>query len=495
MVKIASGRNGEMAAENLQAENPGWDFDGVKKQAEDAWSKKLDQIEIEGGTEKQRMLFYSTLYHSFASPRLVAKSGEPFRSLDNQTKTADYDRYSGVPFWDTGRDQIVLLTLLEPDVKANILRSHLEMAKETGWMDTSFHGDHAVMMYLGDWERGLNFDWAAVYKYLRKNAMNPSGPRHNLEEYEAKGWIHDIVVDHPSPPYADGNAGVAKTLEYSWDDYAMAIFAKKLGKNHDYWMFLSRAHNYTNVFDASVGFMRGRNKDGSWISPFNPLEPYYNFMMKEANGWETLWLVPHDVQGLINLLGGRENFCKKLDDFFTIPYHPTGIARDVTGLIGQYCQGNQPDQQSAYFYDWGGEPWKTQDIVRKILARMYGSDKAGLGYPGMDDQGSTSSWYVLSAMGFYTVNPASPVYAIGSPIFDRVTIHLGNGKDLVIKANNNSESNIYIQSAKLNGKPLDRPWFSHSEIVNGGELTFEMGAAPNKNWGAAASSAPPSMTN
>ena len=494
LVKVASGASQEEAQALLAAEDPGWDFAGVKQKAEQAWSGKLGAIEVKGGTEKERMLFYSTLYHSFASPRLVAKKGQPFRGLDGAAHTGDYDRYSVVPFWDTGRDQIVLLTLIEPDLKPDILRSHLEMARESGYMQTSFHGDNAVWMYLGDWERGIPFDYVAVYEYLRQNAMDPAGPRRNLAEYLRKGWVHDIVVAHPSPPYADGNAGVAKTLEYSWDDYAMALYARKLGKEDDYQMFLARAHNYTNVFDATSGFMRGRNEDGSWISPFDPLEPYYNFMMKEASGWQTLWLVPHDVQGLMDLLGGREAFVKKLDEFFTLPYHPTGIARDVTGMIGQYCQGNQPDQQAAYYYDYAGQPWKTQELVRRILRLMYGSDKSGYAFPGMDDQGSTSSWYVLSALGFYTVNPARPEYIIGSPVFDQATVHLGGGKDFVIVAHNNSEKNIYIQSATLNGKPWNKPWFSHADIAGGGRLIFKMGSAPNRTWGSAPEDAPPSMS-
>jgi len=494
LVKIASGLSFEQAQGKLQAEQPGWDFEGTRKKVEDAWSEKLNTIEVKGGTDRERMLFYSTLYLSINSPRIVARKGEEFRGADGEMHVAEYDRYGDVPFWDTGRDQIVLLTLIEPDVKVNILRSTLDQAKERGWMPVSFHGDHGIFMYLGDWERGLNFDWGSAYEFFRKNATDPKGPRRNLAEYLEKGWVHDIVVDHPSPPYAGGNAGVAKTLEYSWDDYDLALYAKKLGKEDDYKMFLARAHNYTNVFDPSTGFMRGRNEDGSWISPFYPEEPYYNFMLKEASAWQTLWLVPHDVQGLINLLGGRENFVRKLDTFFTMPYHPKGIARDVTGMIGQYCQGNQPDQQTAYYYDYAGEPWKTQAVVRKILRLMYGSDKWGLAFPGMDDQGSTSSWYVLSAMGFYTVNPGRPEYIIGSPIFDEVTIHMGKGKDLVIVAHHNSDKNIYIQSATLNGKPLDKPWFSHADIANGGKLVFNMGPVPNKNWGSAPDAAPPSMS-
>jgi predicted alpha-1,2-mannosidase len=230
------------------------------------------------------------------------------------------------------------------------------------------------------------------------------------------------------------------------------------------------------------------------ISPFDPLEPYYNFMMKEASGWSTLWLVPHDVQGLINLLGGRDKFDAKLDAFFNTPYHPKGICRDCTGMIGQYVQGNQPDQQAAYYYDWGVQPWKTQELTRKILRLLYGSDQCGLAFPGMDDQGSTSSWYVLSVMGFYTVDPAESVYAIGSPVFNEVTIHLAGHKDFVITANNNSGRNIYIQSATLNGKRLNRPWIDHADIAQGGKLVFNMGPELNKSWGSAADAAPPSMS-
>lgn len=495
LLKVAEGESYAAAQKLLEGENPGWNFDGVRKQAEAAWSKKLNAIEVKGGTEKQRMLFYSYLYHSFASPRLSTRKGETYRGRGGEMQTATHDRYGAVPFWDTGRNQIVLLTMIEPDVKVDILASTLDAAKESGYVPTSFHGDHGVFMFLGDWQRGLDFDWEGAYEYLRKNAVDIQGPRRNLAEYLQKGWVSDIVPDgNPSPPYAAGNAGVAKTLEYSWDDYCLATYAKKLGKEDDYQMFLKRAANYRNVFDSSIGFMRGKTADGKWISPFDPREPYYNFMMKEASGWGTLWLVPHDVQGLINLLGGRDRFNAKLDEFFTTPYNPKGICRDCTGVIGQYVQGNQPDQQVAYYYDWGGQPWKTQELTRRILKDMYGSDKYGLAHPGMDDQGSTSSWYVMSALGFYPVDPARPEYIIGSPIFDEATIHIGNGKNLVITAIDNSEKNLYIQSATLNGKPLNKPWFSHTDIAAGGNLVFQMGPSPNKKWGSAPDAAPPSMS-
>lgn len=495
LVKIATGISYAMAQQRLQAEDPGWDFDSIRHKAEEAWAKKLDLIEVQGGTAKQRMLFYSCLYHSFDSPRLIAGKGDQFIGLDKKVHTATYNFYGPVPFWDTGRNQIVLLTLLEPKVKVNILRSQLDMARETGFMGTSFHGDNAVFMYLGDWERGLKFDWASVYPYLRKNATDVNGPRPYLAEYMKQGWISDVIPPgNPDPPYAGGKAGVATTLEYAWDDHALAIYAKRLGKEDDYRMFLKRAHNYKNVFDPSIGFMRGRTADGKWISPFDPREPYYNFMMKEASGWSTLWLVPHDVQGLINLLGGREKFAAKLDQFFSTPYTAKGICRDCTGVIGQYVQGNQPDQQAAYYYDWAGQPWKTQKLIREILKLMYGSDKYGLAFPGMDDQGSTSSWYVMSALGFYPVDPSSPDYIMGSPIFNKATIHMGNGNDFTVIAHDNSAKNIYIQSATLNGKPWNKPWFSHSDITNGATLVLTMGPAPNKNWGSAPDAAPPSMS-
>ena len=495
LVKIAHGHSAAEAEQRLRAEDPDGDFERVHAQARAAWAQLFDRVEVTGGTSKQRMLFYSTLYHSFASPRLVARKGEGFTDSNGQEHVVDHDRYGPVPFWDTGRNQIVLLMLLEPKVVQDIMRSELDMARERGYMNTSFHGDHGVFLYDGAWQRGIPFDYAAAYTYLRKNATDPKGPRGYLAEYMQNGWIADIVPPgNPSPPYAGGKAGAATTLEYAWDDHALADVARRLGKADDAQMFLRRAANYRHVFDPAVGFMRGKIADGQWISPFDPGEPYYNFMMKEASGWSTLWLVPHDVQGLIDLLGGRAAFNAKLDAFFSTPYRAKGICRDCTGLIGEYVQGNQPDQQAAYLYAWSGQPWATQALVRRILADLYGSDASGYGFPGMDDQGSTSSWYVLSAMGFYPVDPSTPDYILGSPIFDRVRLHMGNGKVFEIVARNNSAQNLYIQSATLNGKPWTKPWFSHADIAGGATLVLTMGPEPNKAWGADPADAPPSMS-
>jgi predicted alpha-1,2-mannosidase len=495
LMKIAHGHSADEAEQRLRAEDAGWDFARVQAQARARWADLLDRIEVTGGTAKQRMLFYSTLYHAFASPRLLARKGERYTDANGHVQVTSYNHYGPVPYWDTGRNQIVLLMLLEPQAVQDIMRSELDRARERGYMETSFHGDHAVLLYDGAWQRGIAFDYAAVYPYLRKNATDPGGPRGYLAEYEKNGWISDIVPPgNPSPPYAGGKAGVATTLEYAWDDHALADLARRLGQAGDAQRFAQRAANYRKLFDPSVGFFRGRTADGQWIAPFDPGEPYYNFMMKEASGWSTLWLVPHDVRGLIGLLGGRAAFNAKLDAFFATPYRAQGICRDCTGMIGQYVQGNQPDQQAAYLYAWSGQPRKTQALVRRILAQLYGSDASGYGFPGMDDQGSTSSWYVLSAMGFYPVDPASADYILGSPIFDRVRLRLGNGKLLQIIARGNSARNIYIQSATLNGQPWTKPWFSHADIADGATLVLKMGPQPNPAWGADPAAAPPSMS-
>ncbi len=494
LVKVAHGHSYAEAQTRLRGEQPSWDFPGVRRAARAAWARLLDKVEVTGGTPHQRQLFYSTLFQSFASPRLVARKGEQLVRRGGSSVMA-YDRYSPVPYWDTARNQLTLLELIAPDLVAATMRSELETARERGYMNTSFHGDHAVLMYLGAMERGIPFDYAAAYEFLRKNATDVKGPRGYLGEYAAKGWISDVVSkENPSPPYAGGKAGMDKTLEYAWDDHALAQFARRLGKPQDAVQFAQRGSNWRHVFDRSIGFMRGRTADGKWITPFDPQEPYYNFASKEASGWSNLWLVPHDVNGLIEALGGRAAFNAKLDAFFSTTYTPKGICRDCTGLIGQYVQGNQPDQHAPYLYAWSGQPWKTQALVRRVLADLYGSDAAGYGYPGMDDQGSTSSWYALSAMGFYPVDPSTPEYIIGSPIFDRVRLTMGNGKVLEIVARSNSATNMYIQSATLNGRPWTKPWFSHADIKDGATLALVMGPKPNMAWGAAPGAAPPSAS-
>ncbi len=288
---------------------------------------------------------------------------------------------------------------------------------------------------------------------------------------------------------------VSKTLEYAIDDWCIAQVAKALGKREDYELFMKRAANYRNLFDSSTGFMRGRNFDGSWVTPFNPRfstgkQPEYT----EGNAWQYTWLVPHDVAGLVELLGGESRFVKKFDSLFTqsSDLEGTGASPDVSGLIGLYAHGNEPSHHIAYMYDYVGMPWKTQELTRSIMESFYRPAPDGLA--GNEDCGQMSAWYILSALGVYPVNPADGTYEIGSPIVDRADIDVGGGRTFTVTSQNMSRANIYIQSATLNGTPLEKPWITHKDVVQGGRLEFVMGDKPNKSWGSGKSSIPPSMT-
>jgi predicted alpha-1,2-mannosidase len=299
-------------------------------------------------------------------------------------------------------------------------------------------------------------------------------------------------------PYDKIKESVSQTLEYAFNDWCVAQLAKEAGQMVDYEMFMKRANNYKNIFDVQSGFARPKNSEGKWLEPFDPKfvghgkDRHYT----EANAWQYTLFVPHDVKGLIALEGGQHNFIAKLDTLFTTSSDVKSTVVDITGLIGQYAHGNEPGHHTVYLYSYAGAPWKTQEMVRTIADSLYSEGPAGL--CGNEDMGQMSAWYVLSAMGIYQVAPGQNVYAIGSPIFSKVTIHLdksfGNAGDFVLEAKNNSKQNKYIQSATLNGKILNKPWFDHAEIKNGGRLIFVMGPKPNKNWGSDQKSAPPSMT-
>jgi predicted alpha-1,2-mannosidase len=278
----------------------------------------------------------------------------------------------------------------------------------------------------------------------------------------------------------------------------VAQLAKALGKTDDYELFMKRAENFRNVMDASTGFARPKDADGKWLSPFDPTfighgdERHYT----EANAWQYTWFVPQDVQGLIDMEGGRKRFVERLDSLFTISSAIKETVSDATGLIGQYAHGNEPGHHTTYLFDYAGAPWKTQNMVRKVMDELYSDGPAGL--CGNEDMGQMSAWYVLSAMGFYDVAPGQNVWVIGSPEFSKVTVHLdpafGNAKEFVVEAKNNSKDNKFIQSAKLNGQPLNKTWFSEDVIKKGGTISFDMGPEPNKNWGKTPEDAPPSLT-
>ena len=303
------------------------------------------------------------------------------------------------------------------------------------------------------------------------------------------------------PQVGFGRQSVSLTLENCYDDWCIAMMAKTLGKKKDYDYFMKRAHSYQNLFDANIGFMRPKTADGNWVTPYDPIwsggqggRDYFT----ENNGWNYTWYVPHDVQGLINLMGGRKKFIDKLNELFSteIPlYRKFDFLKqfpDMTGLIGMYSHGNEPTWHITYLYNYAGAPWMTQKRVRDIMNIWYSAEP--LGMCGDEDFGEMSSWYVLSAMGFYTVCPGQPVYDIDSPLFEKITIDIGNDKTFVIEAKNVSAKNKYIQSAILNNRSLNKPWFEHSDIVNGGTLVLNMGPRPNTKWGSAPEAAPPSMS-
>lgn len=501
-------------------------FDQVKDQARKEWNDELNLIKVKGGTEKERTIFYSTLHRT--------------RSL----------RMGNV--WDTYRCAYPLQTLIEPEETLKAIRNFVDRYKETGWLPSSgaMIGNHSTAVIVDSYRKGLrDFDVEKAYEGMRKNAMEATmipwkdaGYITELEQcYFENGFYPALPVREEikkafaenikqgqntgSDPYTrmpyqirwlpevgvrewvkevdswHRRQSVSVTLEHCYDDWCLAQMAKELGKNDDYELFMKRAHNYQNLFNPAIGLMAPKSADGQWIEPFDPIlsggfagEGYF----AEANSWIYTWHVQHDIQGLINLMGGREKFVAKLNTLFTMD-HPmdklafAGQFPDMSGLIGMYCQGNEPAFHIPYLYNYAGQPWMTQFRVRQIMELWYDSGPFGLS--GDEDGGAMSSWYVFNALGLYPQCPGQPVYDIGSPVFKEVSINVGSGKKFVIEARNVSAQNKYIQSATLNGIPLNKPWISHSDVVNGGKLVLEMDMRPNKNWGSSPEAAAPSMSS
>ena len=337
-----------------------------------------------------------------------------------------------------------------------------------------------------------DFDVEKAYKAVKKNAMETPPAEHRsrgrkgLNYYLKYGYI----------PF-EFDQSVSRTLEYAYNDWCVAQLAKALGKDADYEMFIKRASNYKNIIDTSTGLARPKDSNGRWIEPFDPRLVGHrpNRHYTEANAWQYTWFVPHDIQGLIDLEGGRKQFIEKLDSLFTISSVLHSTVPDVTGMIGQYAHGNEPSHHTLYLYNYAGAPWKAQNMARIVMDSLYNAEPAGL--CGNEDMGQMSAWYVFSALGFYPVTPGQSTYVIGSPLFRKATIDLGEShgnNKFIVEALNVSKDNKYIQSATLNGKPLLRPWITHNEIVNRGKLEFKMGPHPNIEWGASLEVVPPSMT-
>lgn len=509
------------AQRNLEEQIPQWDFAQVKQNARAVWTKALGQVAVTGGTEKQKTIFYTALYRALQRMTDITEDGRYFSAYDHKVHNADgHDFYVNDGAWDTFRSMHPLQLLLNGKQQEDMIRSYLRMYQQDGWMPSfsSVSGPKAVMIgnhvdeiILDAYEKGLrNFNVEEAYEAMKKNALQSSmlpwthGPMTRLgREYLQKGFFPALAYgakETVPQVTVERRQAVSVTLENAYDDWCIAQLAKALGKTADAAYFTKLAHNYRNVFNSTIDFMAPKSADGKWVAHFDPrlgggqgARDYFT----EVDGWIYTFSVQYDVAGLIHLMGGRSKFNAKLDQLFVEPYGTSKYKflsqfPDATGLIGLYAQGNEPSFHIPYLYDFSGQPWKTQFRVRQIMNVWYTDGPRGI--PGDDDGGETSSWYVLSALGFYPACPGSPVYEIGSPIFAKSVIRMGNGKDFTIVADHMSTQNKYIQSATMNGRPLNKPWFSQSDIANGATLVLQMGDKPNYQWGSAPEDAPPSMS-
>ena len=485
LVKVGiSATSIEGARKNLAAEIKGWDFDSVRQAASQAWESELRKIEVSGGTETQLKNFYTSLYHTMTAPNLFMDVDGQYRGRDFKNHHArGFENYTVFSLWDTFRAAHPLYTIIDQKRTADFIKTFLTQYDQGGRLpvwelaanetDTMI-GYHAVSVIADAAAKGIRgFDLQKAFEAMKHSAdQNHFG----LQGYKDHGYLE----------MEEERESVSKTLEYAYDDWCIAEVARMLGRSDDYRYYLRRAQSYKNIFDVETGFMRPRS-NGGWLTPFEPRE--VNFGFTEANSWQYTFFVPHDLSGLIDLMGGRQRFAEKLDTLFSAQSQTTGREQaDITGLIGQYAHGNEPSHHMAYLYNYVGVPWKTQARVREILDNLYAPTPDGL--IGNEDCGQMSAWYVLSAAGFYPVTPGSTVYVIGSPLFPEVRFNLENGKSFVIRAVNASERNVYVQSATLNGKQHNKSYFQHGDLMAGGKLVFRMGPRPNPLWGSGPRSEP-----
>lgn len=478
-IKVAlSNVSTDGAYNNLKKESKGINFDIAKENAHKLWENSLSRIDVEGGTLKQKRIFYTSLYHSLLTPNISEDCDGRYRGMDGEVhQSKGFTNYTVFSLWDTFRALHPLLTILEPQRTNDFAQCLVQKSKEFGefpmWELASndtrcMIGYHAVSVIADAYAKGItDFDIQAAYEEMLRTSMKD---KKGLKAYRTLGYV----------PSNKSSQSVSKTLEYAYNDWCIAQIAKHINKTEQYDYYMARASNYRKIYDPSVGFMRGKKDDHSWVSPFDPTAVGYNYT--EGNSYQYSLFVPHDMTGLIEIIGGEKALERWLDNLFTTDMiHDLGEDTDVSGLIGQYAHGNEPSHNMAYLYNYSGTAWKTQKMVRKIMNTQYSDDPEGL--CGNEDCGQMSAWYVLSAMGFYPDCPGKTSYLIGSPLFSKITIKLNNGKKFTIKGNNNSSKNSYIQSAGLNNTELKICQIDHFDILKGGLLNLEMGDIPNKNWG------------
>lgn len=472
------------ADKNINSEIPGWDFNAQKELAEAAWNKELGKIEVEGGTTDEQTIFYTALYHALLNPNLYMDVDGQYRGTDLKIHKANgFDNYTVFSLWDTYRAEHPLFTLIEQKKTNDFINTFLNQYKNGGLLPVwelsgnetfCMIGYHSVPVIADAYIKGIKgFDTLAIFNAMKRSA---EADTFGLKYYKKYGHI----------PGDKESESVSRTLEYAYDDWCIAQMAKSLKKDDDFKTYIQRAQYYKNIFDPVTGFMRAK-MNGGWYTPFDPTEVNNNYT--EANCWQYSFYVPQDISTLMELQGGKQKFSDKLDSLFYGNYKLSGRDQaDITGLIGQYAHGNEPSHHMAYLYNYAGKPWKTQEVVHKIESEMYLNKTDGL--IGNEDCGQMSAWYVLSAMGLYQVCPGNEQYAIGTPVFKKITIHLENGKDFIISSKNLSSKNFYIQSCTLNGKAYSNSFFTHTEIMKGGELNFKMDSVPNKSWATADENCP-----
>ncbi len=507
-VKVASSYiSEEQAMLNLTTEL-GKDrlLEDTKKRAWKIWNDHLSRIIVEGDSEDDKATFYSCFFRASLFSRKfyeIDKNGLPYYFSPYDGKVHEGYMFTDTGFWDTFRAQFPLNVLMHPTMHGRYMQALLNAQEQCGWLPSwsfpneqgSMIGNHAISLLADAWVKEVRtFDpekalAAYAHEANNKGPWGPANGRDGYKEYNSLGYV----------PYPQYREATAKTLEYAYDDFCGYHLAK-LTRNKKYQdAFGAKMYNYKNVFNAATGFMEGKDKEGNWKKNFDPTE--WGGPFTEGNAWHWVWSVFHDVKGLIDLLGGNQQFCAKLDSVFSVPNTVNvgtygGMIHEMTEMVmanmGQYAHGNQPIQHMVYLYNYAGQPWKAQYYAREVMKRLYNATEDG--YPGDEDQGQTSSWYVLSALGFYSVCPGTDQYVLGSPLFRKTTLTLENGKKFVIKADNNNNDNVYITTARLNGKPYSRNYITYSDIIRGGTLHLAMNIVPDSKRGTGSKDLPFSVS-
>lgn len=470
------------ALENMKKEVSGWDFEKVKKQSQEVWNNELNKIQIETIQKEDLVNFYTSMYHAFLGPTEYMDLDGNYKGLDmNVHKAENFKNYTSYSLWDTYRALHPLFNLVQPTRNSDMISSMLA------------HSDQSVHKMLPIWSHYANENWCMIgYHSVSVIADAIVKGNGNFDPEKAL----QACVNTAKVPYYDGleyymkmgyvpedknGSSVSKTLEYAYDDWAIAQAAKKLGKTDIYNEFIERSKNYKNVYDAKTGFMRPKLNDGTFKKEFDPLDTHGQGFI-EGNSWNYSLYVPQDPAEMIKMMGGNDKFNVRLDSLFSmhLPDKYFENTEDITrdGIIGNYVHGNEPSHHVVYLYDWTNSPWKAQDKIRMILKKMYRNGADGLG--GNDDFGQMSAWYIFSSLGFYPVAPGSDEYALGSPLVKKAVFNLENGKQFEVETVNQSDKNVFVNKVLLNGKQLNKPFLKHSDVINGGKITFYMSSKPNK---------------